>query len=359
MNVITKWLHRQLSDPQVVVMVLLMVTGLAVFLFLGRMLAPIFAALIIAYVLEGMVRFLVRQGAPRFSAVLLVFLAFMALLFMTFFGLLPLLFRQITQLVQQLPEMITSAQQALMQLPERYPRLISEDHVRDIISALRAEIGRIGQTILSFSIASVMTVITLLVYLVLMPFLVFFFLKDKSLIMDWIVRHLPRERGLSSQVWSEVDRQLGNYIRGKFIEIIIVWVVTFAVFYLLDLRYAMLLGLLVGLSVLIPYVGAVVVTLPIAMVAYTQWGFDSEFVYVLTAYGFIQLLDGNVLAPLLFAGMVHLHPVAIITAIFVFGGLWGFWGIFFAIPLATLVNAILKSWPREQLALALENENPG
>ena len=90
----------------------------------------------------------------------------------------------------------------------------------------------------------------------------------------------------------------------------------------------MLLAVIVGLSVLIPYIGAVMVTIPVAIIAYFQWGLTSEFAWLLAAYGIIQALDGNVLVPLLFSEVVNLHPVAIILAILVFGGLWGFWGIF-------------------------------
>lgn len=68
--------------------------------------------------------------------------------------------------------------------------------------------------------------------------------------------------------------------------------------------------------------------------------------YLMIAYGIIQALDGNVLVPLLFSEAVNLHPVAIIVAVLVFGGLWGFWGVFFAIPLATLIKAILNAWPK-------------
>ena len=66
------------------------------------------------------------------------------------------------------------------------------------------------------------------------------------------------------------------------------------------------------------------------------------------AYAVIQALDGNLLVPLLFSEVVNLHPVAIILAILFFGGLWGFWGIFFAIPLATFVKAVLNAWPRKK-----------
>ena len=67
--------------------------------------------------------------------------------------------------------------------------------------------------------------------------------------------------------------------------------------------------------------------------------------YLMLAYGIIQGLDGNVLVPLLFSEAVKMHPVVIVLAVLVFGGLWGFWGVFFAIPLATLVKAILTAWP--------------
>jgi len=66
-------------------------------------------------------------------------------------------------------------------------------------------------------------------------------------------------------------------------------------------------------------------------------------------YVTIHVLDGNILVPILFSEAVNLHPVAIIVAVLVFGGIWGFWGIFFAIPLATLVKALLNAWPRAPL----------
>ena len=87
------------------------------------------------------------------------------------------------------------------------------------------------------------------------------------------------------------------------------------------------------------------VTIPVAAVAYFQWGLSSDFYWVIAAYLVIQALDGNALVPLLFSEVVNLHPIAIIVAILVFGGLWGFWGVFFAIPLATVVQAVLKAWP--------------
>jgi putative permease len=91
-----------------------------------------------------------------------------------------------------------------------------------------------------------------------------------------------------------------------------------------------------------------VVTIPVALIAFFQWGWGSEFAYLMIVYGIIQALDGNVVVPLLFSEAVNLHPVAIIVAVLLFGGLWGLWGVFFAIPLATLVKAVLSAWPRQE-----------
>ena len=90
------------------------------------------------------------------------------------------------------------------------------------------------------------------------------------------------------------------------------------------------------------------VTFPVAVIAYFQWGVGAEFAYLLLAYGIIQAVDGNLLVPWLFSEAVNLHPIAIIVAVLVFGGIWGFWGVFFAIPLATLVKAVMNAWPRAE-----------
>ena len=119
-------------------------------------------------------------------------------------------------------------------------------------------------------------------------------------------------------------------------------------FALMGLNYAMLLSLLVGLSVIIPYVGATIVTIPVMLIAFFQFGSEPMFGYVLLFYAIVQFLDGNLLVPLLFSEVVNLHPVAIIVAVVFFGSLWGVWGVFFAIPLATLIQAVINVWPKQK-----------
>jgi len=359
LELLKNWFKRSFSDPQVVILGVVLLIGFAVIIGLGKWLAPLFAGLVIAYLLEAVVGALQRFGMPRLPAVVLVFLAFMALMLFLLLGFMPRISRQLTQLVQHFPDYLGQGQELLKQLPERYPQLVSEEQIQALMGTLGQEMANIGQNLLAWSLSSVAVVFGLVIFLVLVPVLVFFFLKDKELMISWLVSFLPHERSLVTKVWDEAEKQIANYVRGKVTEIFIVGSVTYVTFILLGLQYSALLATLVGISVLIPYVGAAAVTVPVAFVAYFQYGWGWEFGQVLIAYGVIQTLDGNVLVPLLFSEAVNMHPVAIILAILVFGGLWGFWGIFFAIPLATLVQAILQAWPRDGLEQKAESQSLG
>ena len=346
LDVFQGWFKRTFSDPQVVILAVLLLFGFGIVIFMGNILAPLLVSLVIAYLLEAMVRTLGRSKVSRIVAVYLVFIIFVIVLVILIFGFLPLLSTQIAQLAKELPSMVSKGQEVLLGLPAMYPAIVSVEHVSDVIDTIRGGLLDQGQNLLKMSFSFIPGAITILIYLILVPLLVFFLLKDKDPIIRWIANYLPRERGLASKVWDEMDQQIGNYVRGKFVEIIIAGAVTYIVFALMGLQYAMLLAALVGISVIVPYLGAAVVTIPVAAIAYFQWGWSSDFAYLMLAYGIIQALDGNLLVPILFSEAVNLHPIAIIVAVLFFGGVWGVIGVFFAIPLATLVKAVLNAWPK-------------
>lgn len=348
MEWLSKWIRRIFPTPQAIALSALLALGFLAVVWLSDMLMPVFAALVIAYLLEGLVTMLARWRAPRLVAVCVVFTTFLAGLLFSILALLPLLFHQLAQLVQQLPVMVTQGLALLNRLPRLYPQFFSYDQVNELVSTIRLELLSAGQALLSYSYVSLINIISIIIYVILVPVLVFFFLKDKQKILTWFKQYLPRDIHLTAQVWRNVDVQIGNYIRGKVIEILIIFGVSYVTFALLHLNYALLLSVLVGLSVIIPYIGATVVTFPILVVAYFQWDLTTSFWYATTAYFLIQAVDALLLVPILFSEVVNLHPVAIIVAILFFGELWGFWGVFFAIPLATLVEAVLSSWPRNR-----------
>ncbi len=338
-------MNRVLPNSQAVALAVILVGGFFLITSLADVLMPVFIAVVLAYLLEGLVKKL-EGRMKRLPAVFIVFTIFMGIFSYLLLGLLPMIFKQATQLLQHTPEIVKRVQGDILKLPESYPQFISVDKLKDIIFAVQQEALLYGQELVSLSASSVVSFISVLIYLILVPVLVLFCLKDKAILLNWFMTFLPRDRLLSTNVWTEVDMQLGNYIRGKFAEVMILGSASYMTFAAMDLNYAILLAVLMGLSVIIPYVGATLVTFPVLGVAMFQWGVSGdEFMYIAIAYSIIQAIDGVVLVPLLFSEAVNLHPVAIIVAILFFGGLWGFWGVFFAIPLATLVKAVIFAWP--------------
>lgn len=345
LKVFQGWVQRYFSDEEAVVLAVVLALGFAIIISFGDKLAPLLTGVVLAYLLQGLVTRL-QRWLPHSLAVWIVFLLFLGALAALFGVVIPLVWKQMLNLFNELPGMLGEWRAQLLHLPEEYPSFISEAQIERLMNSINGEVGAFGQWALSQSLASLPVVVTVLVYLVLVPILVFFFLKDSQTLTAWTVSHLPRERRLMRVVWTEMNQQIANYIRGKAVEILIVGAVTYISFAILGVNYAALLAVLVGLSVLVPYIGATVVTIPVALIGLFQWGLGNEFMVLMIVYAVIQALDGNVLVPILFSEAVNLHPVAIIAAVLIFGGLWGFWGVFFAIPLATLFKAVLYAWPR-------------
>ncbi|MCK5872453.1 MAG: AI-2E family transporter [Methylococcales bacterium] len=343
-------IQRFLPNSQIVALAGVLFFGFLLIYFLADLLMPVFASIVIAYLLNGLVAKAEKRHISRSLAVYVIFSAFVGCLSFFIFLLMPMVFAQTMHLIHRIPEILNSVQLGIMRLPEMYPQLMSDIDINKIIFSVQSELLEFGQQLISGSASSVVSLVSAMIYLFLVPLMVFFFLKDKTILLDWFLVFTPKDRHLSTKVWREVDSQIANYVRGKLVEVFILWSVSYITFSSLGLNYAMLLAVLMGLSVIIPYVGATLVTFPVLGVAYAQWGISHDaFIYVVIAYSIIQALDGVVLVPLLFSEAVNLHPVAIIIAILFFGGLWGFWGVFFAIPLATVVKSVLNAWPKSTL----------
>ncbi len=338
-----RWFKRNFSNPQSVILALLLLAGFLSIYLMGDILMPILVAIVFAYLLEWAVGALERYKAPRLVAVTAVFITFCTVSLGIIIGIVPLVGHQVELLFSDLPNMAANIQAKLLELPEKYPDLVTKEQLELVIQQLGGGLTNFGDILVTVSLASFKNIVTILIYMILVPLLVFFFLKDKVAILKWMSRWVPSERQLSMRVWNEVDVQIGNYVRGKVVEIFIVGVSSYIAFVIFGLNYAVLLGVLVGLSVLVPYIGATLVTIPVALVGLIQFGTGDTLLYLMFTYFIIQALDGNVLVPLLFSETNNLHPVAIIAAVLFFGGIWGFWGVFFAIPLATLVVAVIEA----------------
>lgn len=354
LDVLTRWYKQKFSDPQAVTLFLLLSFASIIIIFWGSLLTPILVALVLAYLLDWPVSFLLRFGLNRTLATSIILSFFILLAVLLFLGAMPTVWQQGVTLVQEIPAMMSQARAFMLTLPEKYPEMVNAHLVESSLNTINEKLLTTGQVIFSASFTSLLNIAALIVYAILVPLMLFFMLKDKEHLLDSVMRLLPKKRLLIEKVGHEMNEQIINYVRGKVIEIIVVGVATFIAFSFMEMRYAALLAVVIGLSVLIPYIGAAAVTVPVILVGLFQWGLEPMFFYALGAHLLIQALDGNLLVPILFSEAVNLHPLAIIIAVLVFGGLWGFWGVFFAIPLATLVKAVLSSWPSTEVSSDME-----
>ncbi len=307
----------------------------------GTLLLPVFVALVLAYLLERPVQWLQTIGLSRTAAVCAAMLLLVLLLWWLTASLVPLLWSQGQAFASAVPALIASGQSSLAQWSADW---FSERQLLLLTQRLESQSLGYLNTLLASSLDGVAGVFMALVYLVLLPMMLFFMLKDKTLLLCHMHRLFPGTGQRTSEAWRELDYQLLGYIQGKLLEMVLLALACYLLFSLSALPYALLLAMLVGVSVFVPYIGIAVVTVPVLLVTLSQWGLSSETGWFLFSYGLIQLLDAYVLVPLLFSRVIDIHPFYILLALLVFGGLFGFWGLFFAIPLASLLKVLLHTW---------------
>ncbi|MDF7681558.1 AI-2E family transporter [Enterobacteriaceae bacterium ESL0689] len=358
LEMLVQWYRRWFSNPDAIALLVILLAGFGIIFFFSHLLAPLLVAIVLAYLLEWPTVRLQYTGLSRTWATVVILILFVGILLLMALVVIPVAWQQGMYLIRDMPGMLNKLSDFAATLPRRYPALMDAGIIDAMSENMRNRILNVGDSVVQYSLASLVGLLTLAVYLILVPLMVFFLLKDKEQMLNALRRVLPRNRGLAGQVWQEMNQQITNYIRGKALEMVVVGVATWIGFIFFNLNYSLLLAVLVGVSVLIPYIGAFVVTIPVVAVALFQFGSGTEFWSFLAVYLIIQGLDGNLLVPILFSEAVNLHPLVIILSVIIFGGLWGFWGVFFAIPLATLFKAVIHAWP-DNAAVDIKPEKPG
>ena len=339
-SLLNKFIKRFFSNEESVYFAILLIFSFFFIILFGNVLLPVIISIVIAFLLNGFMTTLIKYNMSQklsLSITLIVFFGFYLSLFMA----LPSIGTEINNLLQNLPIIVSSFQQNLIEMNNYF----SEEEIDQIFANLSNQISVLLSSALGQLAGTVSLMFNAILYAIMIPLMVFFFLKDKSILLPIASIILPKENGFMQSVFAEMNDQLFNYVTGKFIEMLLVASASYILFVFLGLPYAVLIAILVGLSVIIPIFGAILVTIPVVLIGLYEWGLSENFYWLLGFYLLIQILDGNVLVPILFSTRNNLHPVVIIIAVLFFGGIWGFWGLFFAIPLATFVKAIINSWP--------------
>ena len=345
-DLIRSFIDRFFFDEETIYFALLLITSIIFLIIFGGVLLPVLISLVIAFLLNGLVGMFQNFNLSRWLSLTLSLLIFFGL-YLSLILILPSIVNQINSLIQSLPNIVVSFQKTLLGMSEAYPDIFSEQDIRSLLLNISSQINNLLSGVLGQLATTISFAVSALLYAILIPLMVFFFVKDRDILLSMVSSFFPKERSLIDAIFKEMNGQLFNYVTGKIIEMFIVGTVSYVVFSFLNLPYSVLLSILVGLSVIVPFFGAILVTIPVLLVGMYEWGLTEQFYWLTGLYFLIQALDGNLLVPLLFSVRNNLHPVVIIIAVLFFGGIWGFWGMFFAIPLATFIKAILNSWPEK------------
>jgi predicted PurR-regulated permease PerM len=324
-----------------------------VFYAMTGVLLVIVLAIFFAYLISPLVELVRRpfnargreRVMPRWLAIGVVYIAIFGSLGVGAWVLTPRLGAQTAQIAQQAPDYVTNAKKRAERLNSVLEELNLPRSWRESANSYVSKaIGEVGTYVTGEGFSSALNVLVFLPYLVLIPILAFFFLKDADSFRQSALMMLPqgRIRWRGDELFQDINSTLAAYIRAQLTSCLIIGTVCGVGFAVFDVRYALVLGVMAGLLEFIPLLGPLVV----AVAAGTVAGFDSgtKAVAVLVFLGVLRIVQDYVLYPRIIGSGIHLHPLAVILAILAGHELAGVAGIFLAIPVIAVLTVTYRHW---------------
>jgi putative permease len=329
------------SRPRAEVAPLLIAVVLAlVLLFLGGAAHIVILSLLLSYILDPVATLLEARGMSRTLATVIIVLGLLAFIVIGSVVFIPVIFQHLQTM--QSGSTTAQAAAAITDL-ERFAReKLSFLGLGDISLGARIDEMRqqIGERAISFLLSDALS---LVINAVTIPFMMFFFIKDGREMKKRVVSMVPnRYFEFTLDLLSKMDMQLGNYLRGQFLDALIFGVMSIVALWILGVNYFVFLGVFAGLANLIPYVGAIAGVIPATVVAVMGSGNLSSAIPVIIAYVILKMLDDFVVQPFAVASSVHMHPVLVLIAIMVGGELFGILGMLLAVPVAGFFKVVLQ-----------------
>lgn len=337
--------------------------------FMQTVVLPVTLAMILYYLLRPVLRLLERFRIKRIWGILMIFMGVIGLLTLVTFLILPFLRDQLQMLIEEFP-------QYFMQLLTDIDAFLRTSYIGDYYTGSNFDIDQLMDTlpdnlagILQDTVTSIITGVTgflstitsFVLSIVIVPFILFYLLKDGEKLPEYILKLLPpRLRHDTREVFGEADKQLSAYIQGQLIVAFLIGVMVYIGFLIIGMDYALLLGVLAMFTSVVPYIGPAIAITPAVIIALVT----SPFMLVKLAivWTVVQLVEGNVISPQVMGKTLFIHPVTIIFVLLTAGSLFGVAGVILGIPayaiLRVLVSHIFKLFKRRynKHEPALENQ---
>ena len=313
-----------------------------VFSFLWRLFLPFIIAAFIAYLLYPIINFLDRQQIHKGLAVLIIYILFFGGAAFLLYRVYPLVIQQMNDLIENIPQFVNMYESSINYIYS-YTSFLPEtfhDRIDELIIRLEDTLDQLVSRLVNgfthfFDMILIVTVI---------PVLVFYYIKDYQGMKHLIKRFIPvRLHTRVKRMVLAIDKSLGGYLRGLFFVSSIVALMTLLAFKFLQVPYALLLAILIGLTNIIPYFGPIIGAVPAVMIAYTISPLHA--LYVVIVLFIVQIIEGNFLSPFIMGKNIRIHPVMIIFALLLGGQLFGIIGMIIAVPVAAILKVIVKHLP--------------
>jgi putative permease len=319
------------------------IIALAAFLLLiiaaGNLVKLVVVSALLAYIIEPLAVFLEARGMSRTWATLTIFLSTGFVIGFSLVVFLPVLGRE----MMAFQEGLKSGQAAAMisrvegALEEHFAFLGMRD--LNLLNRMNTIMVHIGNWIFSH----ILDVVALITHLVIVPFIAFFLLKDGREIKKQFIRMIPnRYFEFSLNLLYKMDLQLGNYLRGQFLDATIFGVLSVFALWLLGVKYFLIIGIFAGLANLIPFLGPLAGAAPAIIVSVLDTGNFAAALSVIIAFALIKLIDDALVQPLVVAKSVHMHPIVVLLAVIIGGKLFGILGMLLSVPVACFIKVVVQ-----------------
>ncbi|MCR6110294.1 AI-2E family transporter [Bacillus sp. A301a_S52] len=308
-----------------------------------KILAPFLLSGFIVYLLHPVVEKLESHRIPRPVSILIIFVILLLVIAIAVFKTTPYIINEGKELLDQLPELANTYRQLSASLNDQSAYL-PETFQRRMDQWIERGEGWVAASVEQFGVL-LLNLLDWVLFLIVIPFIAFYGLKDYPLLKKTVWYLTPKKmRAEGKQLIKEVDKTLGSYIRGQLIVCIIVGFLAWLGFWIINMPYGTLLAIVIGITNVIPYFGPVLGTVPVVLLALTE----SPLLVVsgLAVILIIQLVEGNILAPVIIGKSIHTHPLLIILALVAGNEIGGIIGLIVAVPLLAVVKVLLLHFRR-------------
>ncbi|MBS4173639.1 AI-2E family transporter [Bacillus sp. FJAT-49736] len=299
---------------------------------------PFFIGGFITYLLHPLVERLHQRGLHRGIAIMIIYLVFFGSICYGIYLGVPLLIEQLKDLSDHLPEFAAQYRnwvEDLRHSTSRWP-----DGIQDQMDKRIDSFEILLNQYLAKVISSIMKLLNFIFVLAIIPFISFYLLKDMETIKKTAWYFTPKKwRKQAKSFLKDVDESIGGYIRGQLLVCFLIGVISTIAFWLLNIKYPILLGLIIGITNVIPYFGPIIGAIPAAVIAVTISA--KHLLYVLVIMFILQFIEGNILSPLIVGKSLHLHPIFIIFALILGEEIGGILGLILAVPVLAIVKVAI------------------